>query len=116
MCTDQFELNIDEHLRPSVERRLTGTTKADSKIAALNVPTKPTLSKWAIILLRTYRKYTPTFIKNQCVYEPSCSHYSELAIREYGLLIGVRLTIKRLYRCRPNSGGIDFPCDTKEQK
>ncbi len=109
MQPDQFEINVDEHLRPSIERKLTGTTKEDDKIAAMSMPNGSLPIKLAVSLLRIYRKVTPTFIRNRCVYEPSCSHYSELAIREYGFFTGVKLTIKRLYRCRPNNGGIDFP-------
>ncbi|HBC35720.1 MULTISPECIES: membrane protein insertion efficiency factor YidD [Marinobacter] len=39
-----------------------------------------------------------------CNFEPSCSAYSEEAIRRFGLCEGVRLTFHRLRRCnRPDA-------------
>jgi len=106
---DSYQLNVEEHLRPSVERQLTGTTKLDSKIHSMPLPEKPYILKNSILLLRWYRKYLSPKLGNRCVFEPSCSHYSELAIRENGILKGYYQTIKRLYRCRPGNGGIDLP-------
>lgn len=106
-----FELNVEEHLRPSLERKLTGTTKTDTEIHSLPIPMEPITTKLAVIALRLYRKYRPPSIGNRCVFEPSCSHYSELAIRENGLLIGVKLTANRLLRCRPGAGGFDLSCE-----
>lgn len=105
-----LDLNVEEYLRPSLERKLTGTTKTDTEIQSLPISGIPFHIKIAVHSLRFYRKYRPTHIGNRCVYEPSCSHYSELAIRENGLLIGVILTIKRLFRCRPGRGGVDLSC------
>lgn len=105
---DSFEFDVDERIRPSVERKLTGTTQSDSMIASLPISALPIVSKLAIIILRIYRKVTPVVIRNRCVFEPSCSHYSELAIRQHGLLKGINLSIKRLNRCKPGAGGVDF--------
>lgn len=109
--SDIFDMNIEEHLRPSVERQLSGTTKLDTKIHSMPIPDKPFSLKTSILLLRWYRKYiSPKFgIGNRCVFEPSCSHYSELAIRENGVIKGCYQTFKRLYRCRPGTGGLDLP-------
>jgi uncharacterized protein len=39
---------------------------------------------------------------------PTCSTYSLIAIKRFGLLYGTILTIKRIYRCRPQfKGGVD---------
>lgn len=103
-------LNIEEHLRPSVERLLTGTTRTDSEIYSLPIPSGPIGVKLAVLCLRVYRKIRPRAIGNRCVFEPSCSHYSELAIREHGVIEGVKLTINRLIRCRPGAEGIDLSC------
>ena len=105
---DTFEFEVDERLRPSVERKLTGTTKIDAKISALSLPNKPIEIKLLIILLRLYRKLAPRALRCRCVFDPSCSHYSELALRQYGVLKGIKLTFKRLSRCKPGVGGIDF--------
>jgi len=108
------ELDVEEHLRPSLERQITGTTKSDLYIQSLPIPNRPVHIKIALLSIRAYRKFRPTSIGNRCVFEPSCSHYSEFAIRENGLLIGFKLTIGRLLRCRPGNGGIDLSCKKEE--
>ena len=45
-----------------------------------------------------------------CKYHPSCSQYSALAFREFGLARGAARTAWRLARCNPWSrGGVDYP-------
>lgn len=105
---DIFEYNVDESLRPSIERKLTGTTKIDAQISALPLPKGPIGIKILIKLLRFYRKIAPKSVRCRCVFDPSCSHYSELAFRQHGLLNGIIFTYKRLVKCRPGEGGIDF--------
>ena len=105
---DKFEFNIDEKLRPSVERKLTGSTKIDSEISALPLYDMGLLVKVSVLLLRFYRKIAPHSLRCRCVFDPSCSHYSELAFRESGFILGVKLTYNRLSRCKPGAGGIDF--------
>lgn len=105
---EKFDFNVDEKLRPSVERALTGTTELDTKIASLSIPTESKLIKWAVVLLRKYRNIAPKSLRSRCVFEPSCSHYSELAVREHGVLRGVKLTISRLRKCKSGNGGKDL--------
>lgn len=105
---DIFEFNVDESLRPSVERKLTGTTKIDTSISRLPIRTKCFHTTVIVSLLRLYRRLTPKVIRCRCVFDPSCSHYSELAFRQEGLLKGGKLTFHRLRKCKPGCGGIDF--------
>lgn len=109
MENDVYDFNVDEKMRPSVERKLTGTTKTDSEIAALELPKNPLVVRWSVFLLRIYRHVVPPSIRNRCVFEPSCSHYSEMAFRKYGFLDGIIFTVKRLNRCKSQNGGIDLP-------
>ncbi len=45
-----------------------------------------------------------------CRYYPSCSEYSSLAYREFGLVRGTLMTVWRLLRCNPwTRGGVDYP-------
>ena len=113
---ESFEFNVDERLRPSVERTLTGTTTLDTKISALPLPTNAPLKKAVVVALRKYRKIAPFSFRNRCVFEPSCSHYSELAVRQHGVLRGFVLTIKRLNRCKCGNGGVDLSNLNKEIK
>lgn len=108
LSLDSFEFDVDEKLRPSVERSLTGTTALDSKIAALPLPEKGMTARLAIHFLRIYRAFAPKKLRNRCVFEPSCSHYSEMAVREHGVIKGCSLTLSRLSRCKSGNGGIDL--------
>jgi len=36
----------------------------------------------------------------KCRFEPTCSHYSEEAIKRYGIGRGLKMTASRLWRCR----------------
>lgn len=45
-----------------------------------------------------------------CKYHPTCSEYSYLSIKKYGLFKGGFKSIKRIFRCTPwSKGGIDLP-------
>jgi len=105
---DTFEFAVDESLRPSVERKLTGTTPGDARISALSLPSGPFLIRLAVIVLRFYRRVAPRSLRNRCVFEPSCSHYSEIAFRQHGFWRGLKLTSGRLIRCRAGNGGVDY--------
>lgn len=112
--SDSFEFSVDEAVRPSVERRLTGTTSGDSLIDSLPLPRRPYRTRVAVSMLRLYRRMAPRALRNRCVFEPSCSHYSELAFRQKGIWRGFVLTIMRLRRCRAGCGGIDYSFIQKE--
>ncbi len=104
-----YECNVDPIQMPSIERLLSGTTAKDMEIQKLVIPSRPLWLRSVVSALRWYRRVISPRLGNRCVFEPSCSHYSELAFREKGPIKGFFLTIKRLYRCRPGSGGIDLP-------
>lgn len=66
------------------------------------------LDKLAIKLIRLYQLTLSLLIGNQCRFYPSCSHYTQDAIRMHGLARGVVLGSKRILRCHPwHPGGID---------
>lgn len=106
---DTYECNVDPEQLPSIERMLTGTTQTDKHIHSLAIPNHPIRLRLAVKLLRWYRRMIAPKLGNRCVFEPSCSHYSELAIRQEGLIKGIIMTIKRLRRCRTGNGGMDMP-------
>lgn len=69
-----------------------------------------------ILLIKTYRKISGPIYTGldkihlnpfKCRYTPSCSHYTEQAIQEYGVIKGTYLGLKRITRCRPPYGGND---------
>ena len=66
------------------------------------------LSKLLIYLVRFYQKYISPLKGPTCRFYPTCSQYSIEAIRKYGALKGIYLTIRRLLKCHPfHQGGYD---------
>jgi putative membrane protein insertion efficiency factor len=64
----------------------------------------------AIALIWIYRWTVSPLLGNRCKYHPSCSQYSALAYREFGLVRGTVMTAWRLLRCNPwSKGGVDYP-------
>ena len=47
----------------------------------------------------------------RCRFQPSCSHYGEMAIRKYGTVKGSLKTVWRIARCGPwtPAGTVDLP-------
>ncbi len=47
----------------------------------------------------------------RCRFQPSCSHYGEMAIRQYGTYQGSLKTVWRIARCGPwtPAGTVDLP-------
>lgn len=63
-----------------------------------------------IFLIRIYQLTLSYFIGRKCRFYPTCSEYTKLAIKKYGLLKGIKLGIKRITRCNRLGGdGVDFP-------
>jgi putative membrane protein insertion efficiency factor len=61
-----------------------------------------------ILVIYLYRITLSPLMGNGCRFYPTCSHYAEQALRQYGLLKGSILAVKRLLRCHPwNEGGFD---------
>jgi putative membrane protein insertion efficiency factor len=69
------------------------------------------LRRVLLVPVRFYRRFLSPMLPPSCRYTPSCSAYTEEAIRRYGLY-GVWLGIKRVARCHPFvAGGHDpVPC------
>ena len=107
--SDVYECRVDPALLPQLTRLLGGSTLHDQVVDDLAIPSGPIWIKASVRLLRWYRARVSRRLGHRCVYEPSCSRYAELAIRQYGLVRGTTLTLKRLKRCRPGQGGVDLP-------
>ncbi len=60
-----------------------------------------------IWLIRAYRVVF-AWMPSQCIYEPTCSRYTETAIERYGLVHGSWMGARRIARCHPwHDGGYD---------
>lgn len=101
-------LNMPPQMMASALRAFSGRTAMDAAIDMLPVP-RGSLGIWTgVLALRAYRAVRPKSISCRCVFDPSCSRYSELAIRNEGLFRGLLATARRLARCRAGAGGLDL--------
>lgn len=63
----------------------------------------------AIALVRFYQTVLSSFLKQGlgiqafCRYSPTCSEYAITVLKQYGILYGSYLTIKRVLSCQPFS-------------
>ena len=60
-------------------------------------------------LIHLYQELAPARVRKSCRFEPSCSNYALICLKNYGFWRGWWRTLGRLYRCRPPHGGIDHP-------
>ena len=52
-----------------------------------------------------------TWMGVRCRFTPNCSHYGQICVREFGVVRGGWLTVKRVLRCGPWTplGTVDLP-------
>ncbi|MGM0431352.1 MAG: membrane protein insertion efficiency factor YidD [Spirochaetota bacterium] len=64
-----------------------------------------------IILLPVwlYRYAISPLLPGRCIYSPSCSLYTEQAIKKHGIIRGLLLGIFRVFRCHSMFTGGDDP-------
>ena len=53
------------------------------------------------ITIRIYQYVISPLFPAHCRFQPTCSAYSLQALRKYGLLKGLKLSIKRIGKCHP---------------
>jgi uncharacterized protein len=58
--------------------------------------------------LRVYKLAFSPMFAGSCRFVPSCSDYSDEAVRRHGVLRGALMTVRRLARCHPfAAAGLD---------
>lgn len=61
-----------------------------------------------VIFIGFYQKTISKILSPTCRFQPSCSQYSIDALKKYGTIKGLYLSVKRVIRCNPySSGGYD---------
>jgi len=67
--------------------------------------------KYAVIgAVKLYQRYAPEEIRRRCLFMPTCSEYTIMAVRKYGGIIGLCKGYYRLmYLCRGNIYRIHYP-------
>ena len=78
-------------------------------IVALALFSALLLKPLTIGLILLYKATAPMSVRDGCRFEPTCSTYMIMAINKYGLIKGVIKGIKRILRCKPPNGGVDYP-------
>ena len=59
-----------------------------------------------VYLIRLYQRYLSPLKGGPCCrFTPSCSEYAVQAFTEWGVVIGLCLTLWRILRCNPYSNG-----------
>jgi len=66
-----------------------------------------------IALVRFYQLVISPLTPASCRYNPTCSQYTIEAIKEWGILKGGWLSIKRISSCHPWGGSGDDPVPKK---
>ena len=65
-------------------------------------------SFWVIKLVGFYRGFISPLLGDNCRYRPTCSEYSQDALRIHGLIKGGGMAVRRIGRCHPwHDGGYD---------
>ena len=54
-----------------------------------------------IKLIKGYKFFISPLLGNSCRYLPTCSEYSIDALKEFGLLKGILISLKRILSCHP---------------
>lgn len=60
--------------------------------------------------VRLYQHYAPEELRRRCLFKPTCSEYTILALKKYGVVIGLIKSYVRLFKkCKGNYYMIDYP-------
>lgn len=61
-----------------------------------------------VMLLRLYKRCLSPLLPSACRFYPTCSEYMMAAVERYGVVRGIWLGTRRLFRCHPfHAGGYD---------
>jgi hypothetical protein len=91
MNKDSFEINANEKDLIIIQRHLTKHTARDFEIQNLPIPQKPVWLQITIRLIRMYQKRISPALGNRCVFDPSCSRYSEMAFRKKETILTLQM-------------------------
>ncbi|HUS08520.1 MAG TPA: membrane protein insertion efficiency factor YidD [Bryobacteraceae bacterium] len=58
--------------------------------------------------LRTYKRWISPLLPSACRFHPTCSEFMMQAVARHGVLRGIAMGARRLFRCHPfHQGGFD---------
>ena len=63
-----------------------------------------------VLIIKLYQSSMRPFLGGQCRFVPSCSGYAIEAVRQFGVIRGLYMAVKRVLRCHPfGSKGFNPP-------
>lgn len=66
------------------------------------------MTRILLFLVKIYQYLISPMLGPSCRYTPTCSEYSQEALKKYGAFKGTWLSLKRIGRCHPwHDGGYD---------
>ena len=79
------------------------------------------MTKILIFTIKIYQYLISPLLGNRCRFLPTCSEYLIEALKTQGLIIGIKLGVKRILKCHPikrlgGSQGVDFVPIPKNKK
>ena len=92
-----------------LNRYLTGINVLKLFILLMLVCVFTNFKKIVVFAILLYQRFAPNEIRSSCLFVPSCSNYTIIALEKYGLIIGSIKAIGRLFRCHYPNGGEDYP-------
>ena len=74
-----------------------------------------------IFIIKIYQYLISPLLGSRCRFLPSCSEYFIEALKTQGLMKGIKLGLKRIFKCHPfkklgGSHGLDFVPMSKDKK
>ncbi|HEY8395415.1 MAG TPA: membrane protein insertion efficiency factor YidD [Bacilli bacterium] len=58
-----------------------------------------------LLFIKVYQRLISPMLPRACRFYPTCSQYAYIAIKRFGIMKGMRYSIKRIFRCHPFSDG-----------
>lgn len=66
------------------------------------------MTRILLIVIKAYQYLISPMLGPSCRFTPTCSEYATQAVKKYGAIKGLWLSIKRVGRCHPwHDGGYD---------
>ena len=79
------------------------------------------MTKILVIIIKIYQYFISPLLGNKCRFLPTCSEYFIEALKTQGLIVGIKLGVRRILKCHPfeklgGSHGLDFVPISKNKK
>ncbi|MEJ5283602.1 MAG: membrane protein insertion efficiency factor YidD [Brevinematales bacterium] len=88
----------------------------DEKKSTFVLPESPNILEWSgLFMIKLYQNFISSQDRPSCVFYPSCSRYTEEAIKKYGIIKGIIMGAERLERCHPQAFG-NYPIHPETKK